>query len=102
MATAAISWLSVAVAVANWTLKAGRKPPSAIFITRASTSLVEARGALALAPPGAAAHPHPVLRHPVLRHPVQRRQPGIQAGRHPGRPRSCESADLLGSAGAPP
>lgn len=31
------------VAVANCTLKAGRKPPSPIFIVRASASVVEAR-----------------------------------------------------------
>ena len=39
--TPTITWLSVAVA--NWKLYAGRKPPSAIFITVASGSVVEPR-----------------------------------------------------------
>jgi hypothetical protein len=39
--TPTMIWLEVSAA--NWGLKAGRKPPSAIFITRASGSLVEAR-----------------------------------------------------------
>ena len=39
--TPVITWL--AVSVANCTLWAGRKPPSPIFITRASGSVVEAR-----------------------------------------------------------
>src|SRR3954452_20151357 len=36
------------VSVANPTLKAGRNPPSAIFMTRASASVVEARGSAGL------------------------------------------------------
>jgi hypothetical protein len=39
--TPTITWL--AVAVANWTLYAGRNPPSGIFITVASASVVEHR-----------------------------------------------------------
>lgn len=42
MVTAAT--MPLTVSVAKPTLNAGRKPPSAIFITRASTSVVEARG----------------------------------------------------------
>jgi hypothetical protein len=34
----------VGASVSNWTLWAGRKPPSAIFMTRAGASVVEARG----------------------------------------------------------
>lgn len=39
--TPTITW--VAVSVANWPLKAGRKPPSAIFMTRQSGAVVETR-----------------------------------------------------------
>src|SRR3954470_22468047 len=41
---------AASVVVASWTLKAGRKPPSGIFMTRASGSVVDTRGVASLAP----------------------------------------------------
>ena len=41
---------AASVVVASWTWKAGRKPPSAIFMTRASGSVVDTRGIASLAP----------------------------------------------------
>jgi hypothetical protein len=41
---------AAAVVVASWTLKAGRKPPSGIFMARASGSVGDTRGVASLAP----------------------------------------------------
>ena len=42
--TPTITWLATSVAI--WKLQAGRKPPSGIFVTRASGSMVETRSFL--------------------------------------------------------